>query len=111
MLQRPLRRAVAAKLDLGIDDDAVVASDARIDRGGPLAERERTAEVVSGQGERAEAAGGREIPWVEAQGLIEDALGLRIEGRVARFPHLLEVGEPKLGVGVGIRRRLAHLGL
>ena len=48
---------------------------------------------------------------IEPQGLLEGALGPRIEGRIARLAHLLEIGEPELGVGVGIGRSLAHLGL
>ena len=35
----------------------------------------------------------------------------RIEGRIARLAHLLEIREAELGVAIGIRRGLAHLGL
>jgi hypothetical protein len=111
VLERALRRPVAAELDLSIGDHSIVAGHARADPGGLLAERERAAEVVTGQGERTEAAGGGEVSGIEPQSLLEGALCPRIEGRIARLAHLLEVGEPELGVGVGIGRRLAHLGL
>src|SRR5262249_6065346 len=110
-LQRPLRRAVAAELDLGIGDHAVVPSDTWIDPARSLTEFEPRAEVVTSEGEGPQAACCREVVRIEPERLVEDSLRLWIEAGVAALPDLLEIGEPELGVALGIGGRLAHLRL
>jgi hypothetical protein len=59
---------------------------------------------VARERQRAEPADGEVVLRVEAQGAPEDALGLRIPGRVAGLARSLLVGETEEDVGVLVAR-------
>ena len=104
-LERPLRGAVTAKLDLAVGDHAVVAGDCRVELPCAKAELEAGAEVVPAQREGAEAARRVEVRGIGGERLVELGLCAAVEARFRALADLLEVGEPELGAVLGIVRR------
>ena len=92
-IERRERLRVVPELDLGVADHAVHARRRRRDRACAKAERERPAKLVAGKRELAQPRGRDQVTRLDAERLVQDAVGLRVVRRIAGLADALQVGE------------------
>ncbi len=96
------RIVVHAQFDLGVAHDTVVAGALRVGGQCPCSVPQRRREVVAREGEG--PPGGEEFRGLglELLGLVQQSFRPGVQGRVARLPHLLEVGVGQFDVRVEV---------